>query len=123
MVAQGPREEAMDLLREVFGDERAEAIAVAVIPEAPEASAPPETPAPSDTPETPEEGGTGDGPEPDGDPQGRLLEPRGTPARPGGLLPRNLARSELRRIPGLNGRGMRRVPSTGSSVAVSSAAT
>ena len=73
MVAQGPREEAMALLREVFGDERAEAIAVALIPETPEASAPPETPAPSGTPETPEEGGTGDGPEPDADPQGRLL--------------------------------------------------
>ena len=73
MAAQGRREEAMDLLREVFGDERAEAIAVALIPETPEASAPPETPAPSDTPETPEEGGTGEGPEPDADPQGRLL--------------------------------------------------
>ena len=70
MAAQGGREEAMALLREVFGDERAEALAAAVIPEAPAARAAPVTPR---TPETPEEGGTGEGPERDADPQGRLL--------------------------------------------------
>ena len=67
MVAQGPREEAMALLREVFGDERAQAIAAAVIPEAPAAPVTPKTP------ETPEEGGTGKGPEQDADPQGDLF--------------------------------------------------
>ena len=66
MVAQGPRGEAMALLREVFGDERAEAIAAAVIPEAPAAPVTPRTP------ETPEEGGAGEGPEPDADRQGSL---------------------------------------------------
>ena len=36
-------------------------------------------------------------------------EPRETPSGPGGLLPRNLARLELRRIPELNVRRMYRV--------------
>ena len=71
MAAQGGREEAMDLLREVFGDERAGAIAAAVIPEEPVA---PETPAPAEILETPEESGSGEELEPDPDPQGVLFE-------------------------------------------------
>ena len=70
MVAQGRREEAMALLREVLGDERAVAIVADVIPETPAARAAPVTPK---TPETREESGTGEGPEPDADPQGTLL--------------------------------------------------
>ena len=55
---------AKDLLREVFGEERAAAIAAAIVPEAPAA---------------PEDGGTGEEPRPEPDPgsgaepQGRLL--------------------------------------------------
>ena len=56
----------MALLREVFGDERAEAIAAAVIPEEPVA------------PETPERSGTGEDP-------GRSHEP-GTDDKPQGSL-------------------------------------
>ncbi|MDE0278385.1 MAG: hypothetical protein OYH76_21015 [Defluviicoccus sp.] len=73
MAARGRREEAMSLLREAVGEERAEAIAAAVIPEA---STMTETPVP---PEKPEEGATGEqpGPDPrpgtDAEPQGSLL--------------------------------------------------
>ena len=70
MAAQGRREEAVVLLREVLGDERAGAIAAAVILEAPAARAAPVMPR---TPETPEESGTGEGSRPDADPQGKLL--------------------------------------------------
>ena len=62
---------AKDLLREVFGEERAAAIAAAIVPEAPAA--------PAETPGTPEEGGAGGEPRPEPDPgtgaepQGRLL--------------------------------------------------
>ena len=75
MAAQGPREEAMALLREVFGDERAQAIAAAVIPEE---SVAPGTPAPGETLETPERSGTGEDP-------GRSHEP-GTVDEPQGSL-------------------------------------
>ena len=63
---------ARDLLREVFGEERAAAIAAAIVPEAPAA---PATPVPAETPEE----GTGGEPRPDpepgtgAEPQGRLL--------------------------------------------------
>ena len=73
MAARGRREEAMSLLREAVGEERAEAIAAAVIPEA---STMTETPVP---PEKPEEGATCEQPGPDPEPgtdaerQGRLL--------------------------------------------------
>ena len=74
MVAQGGCEKPMALLREVFGDERAGAIAAAVIPEKPETqetSVPAKTP---DTPETAKESVTREEPEPDTDPQGGLFE-------------------------------------------------
>lgn len=76
MATRGRRDKATALLREVFGEDRAEAIAAAVIPEAPAPSAMPETPG---TPETPKESGEGEepGPEPrpgtDAEPQGSLL--------------------------------------------------
>ena len=63
---------AKDLLREVFGEERAAAIAAAIVPEAPVA---PATPPAAETSGTPEEGGDGGGhrPDPGAEPQGRLL--------------------------------------------------
>ena len=67
---------AKALLREVFGHDRAAAIAAAIVPEAPGT---PATPEPAKTQGTPEEGGDGGehrpDPEPgaDGEPQGRLL--------------------------------------------------
>ena len=63
MVAQGGRGKAMDLLREVFGDQRAAAMAAAVIPEEPAAPVTPKAP------ETRKESGAGEGPEPDADPE------------------------------------------------------
>lgn len=68
MAARG-RRKAAARLREVFGDERAEAIAAAVIPEEPAPSAIPEAP---ETPVTPEESGTGEGVERDSERQGSL---------------------------------------------------
>ena len=65
MAAQGRREEAVVLLREVLGEERTEAIVAAVNPEEPVA---PETPTPAEIIETPEESGTGVEPEPDSEP-------------------------------------------------------
>ena len=67
---------AKDLLREVFGEERAAAIAAAIVPEA---SGTPATPEPAKTQGTPEQGGAGGEPRPDpepgadAEPQGRLL--------------------------------------------------
>ena len=72
MAARGRREEAMSLLREAVGEERAEAIAAAVIPEA---STMTETPVP---PEKPEESGAGEQPGPEPQP--------GTEAKPQGSL-------------------------------------
>lgn len=73
MAARGRREKATALLREVFGDERAEAIADAVISEEPAPSAMPETPETPPAPETPKKSGSGERPEPDPDGQGNLL--------------------------------------------------
>lgn len=72
MAARGRREETTARLREVFGEERAAAIAAAVIPEepAPPMSTMPKTPEP---PEAPEEGGTGEEPRPDRQRQGDLF--------------------------------------------------
>ena len=67
---------AKDLLREVFGEERAAAIAAAIVPEV---SVAPETSPPAETSVTPEEEGAGGEPRPDAEPgtdaepQGRLL--------------------------------------------------
>ena len=66
MAAQGPREEAVAPPPEVLGDEHAEAIAAAVIPEESMAR---ETPTPAETLETPEKSGTVGEHEPDSEPQ------------------------------------------------------
>ena len=78
MAARGKREDAVLLLREVLGDERAGAIAAAVIPGTPVT---PETPAPAekhemaDTPESATGGEPAPDPRPgtDAEPQGSLL--------------------------------------------------
>ena len=75
MAARGRREDAIALLREAVGEQRAEAIAAAVIPDEPVT---PETLAPAEMPGTPEEGETGGDPErghepgTDDEPQGSL---------------------------------------------------
>lgn len=70
MAARGRREETTARLREVFGVERAAAIAAAVISEEPAPSTMPKTPVP---PEAPEEGGAGEGPGSDRQRQGDLF--------------------------------------------------
>ena len=73
---------AKALLREVFGEERAAAIAAAIVPEAPgtpETPAPPQAPAAAESSGMPEESAAGGEPRPDpepgtdAEPQGRLI--------------------------------------------------
>lgn len=54
MVRQGQRDDATALLRTVFGDERAEVIAAAFIPDTPAPPASPEGPQEDETEETPD---------------------------------------------------------------------